>query len=392
MRHSSRFGFVILLLLPAYGWAVYAPIPEQEQGKALTVTLQAGVSHDSNIFGAATNTVDSMVYTLAPKLTLNTSVAPQTFVSAWYQATFDYFDNRPTDKLLISHEVSARLAHAFTPVTTIDLSDGFMVDKNPRSLLAGMPLNTDQSYQHNEFDARLMTAPGEAAGMVLKYRNILYQYDDAGLARNLDRMEHLAGIEATYKFLPEATLVGEYRYQKIGYDQVGAFTDKQSHFLLAGGDYSPGKHLAVSARAGAEDRTREGDRNTTAPYAEFTCKYTYTEQSFVSAGYTYSLEETNDPIRFTDTKMHRLLLNVQHALTARIIASGSITVEPAELQGRAGVAAVEETGTRLGAALTYVIGRNFTVSATWDYDKVDSDAAYRCQERTRLGVHGRLYF
>jgi predicted porin len=391
MRHSSWFGFVILWL-PACAWAVYAPVPEQEQGKAFTVTLQAGVCHDSNIFGSATNTIDSMVYTVAPKLAFNASVAPQTFVSLWYQATFDYFDNRPTDKSLVSHGASARLAHAFTPATTIDLSDGFQADKNPRSLLAGVPLNTDQSYQHNEFDARLTTAPGAAAGMVLKYRNVLYRYDDKGLARDLDRMEHLAGIEGNYKFLPEAALVGEYRYQNIRYDQVGAFKDKQSHFLLAGCDYSPGKRLAVNARAGAEDRTREGDRNTTAPYAEFTCKYTYTEQSFVSAGYTYSLEETDDPARYTDTKMHRLLLNVQHALTARIVASGSVTMEPSKLLARRGGANVKETTTRLGAALTYVAGRNFTVSATWDHDKVDSDAAYRRQERTRLGVHGRLYF
>ena len=86
------------LFLPALAWAVYAPIPEQEQGKAFTVTVDAGVSHDSNIFGSATNTIDSMVYSVAPKLAFNASVTKQTFLSAAYQLSFDYFDKRPTDK------------------------------------------------------------------------------------------------------------------------------------------------------------------------------------------------------------------------------------------------------------------------------------------------------
>jgi hypothetical protein len=43
-------------------------------------------------------------------------------------------------------------------------------------------------------------------------------------------------------------------------------------------------------------------------------------------------------------------------------------------------------------ALTYVARRNFTVSATYDYDRVHSDAPDRQQDRTRFGVNGRLYF
>ena len=390
--NQTRWLWLGSLFLPAVAWAVYAPIPEQEQGKAFTVTVAAGVCHDSNIFGSATNTIDSMVYSLAPKLAFNASVTPQTFLSAAYQVTFDYFDNRPTDKSLVSHDASARLAHAFTPVTALDLSDGFQVEKNPRSLLAGVPLNVDQSFERNEFDGRLTTALGAKNGAVFKYRNIWLQYDDAGLGTNLDRMEQLAGVEWNDKFLPETTLAGEYRYQNIRYDHAGVFKNKQSNFLLAGFDYTPGKQLSVSTRLGAEQRRREGNFSTTAPYAEFTCKYTYSEQSFVSAGYTYSLEETDDPVHYSDTKMNRLFLNVQHGVTARVIASGSITVEPSVLQGRLGGANVKETSTRLGGALTWVARKNFTVSATYDYDRVNSDVSYRRQARTRYGVNGRLYF
>lgn len=379
-------------LLPALAWAVYAPIPEQEQGKPFTVTIEAGAYHDSNIFGSATGAIGSMVYSVAPKLAFNASVEKQTFVSASYQATFDYFNNRPTDKSLVSHDAALRLAHEFTQASNIDLSEAFQVEKNPQSLLAGVPLNADQSFQRNQFDGRLTTALDQKTGVVFKYRNLSFNYDDARLSQNLDRTEHLAGLELHNKFLPEITVVGEYRYQAINYDHVGGMKDKRSNYLLTGADYALGKQLTLSGRAGVEDRKRAGERGITAPYAELTWKYDYAEKSFVTAGYTYSLEETDNPALFTDTKLNRFFVNLQHAVTAMVVASGSITVEPSTLLGRRGLPDISETTTRLGLALTYVARKNFTVSATYDYDRVNSDARDRQQMRTRFGVNGRLYF
>jgi len=68
----------VLVVLPAV-WAVYAPIPEQEQGKDFAATLRAGLSHDSNIFGAPTAAISSSVYTFAPSFKYNVSVTDQTF-------------------------------------------------------------------------------------------------------------------------------------------------------------------------------------------------------------------------------------------------------------------------------------------------------------------------
>lgn len=380
------------LFLPALAWAVYAPIPEQEQGKAFTVTVDAGVSRDSNIFGSATNPISSTVYSLAPKLAFNASVTPQTFLAAAYQISFDYFDNRPTDKLLVSHDALLRLAHAFTQVSTIDLNNEFQVEKNPQSLLAGVPLNTDQSFTRNQFDGRYASAFNPTLGFVVKYRNLYYDYVAPGLSQSLNRMEHLAGLELNDKLLPELTVLGEYRYQAIDYAHVSDLKDKRSNFFLTGADYTAGKQLSFSGRVGAEDRRRDGERSTTAPYAEFTGKYLYTERSYVSGGYTYSLEETDNPALFTDTKMNRFFVNVQQALTAMVVGSASATYEPSVLLGRRGLPNVNEDTLRLGLALTYVARKNFTLSATYDYDRVNSDAPNRRQDRTRFGLNGRLYF
>ena len=47
----------LVTALPA--WAVYAPVPEQDQGKAWTVSLTGGISEDTNIF-AARGAIDSV--------------------------------------------------------------------------------------------------------------------------------------------------------------------------------------------------------------------------------------------------------------------------------------------------------------------------------------------
>jgi len=139
------------------------------------VTVQSSAYYDSNIFGAATGAIDSMVYSIAPRLAFNASADPQTFVSASYQPRLDYFDNRPTEKWLLSHEAALRIAHAFTDITNVDLADAFDVEKNPQSLLPGIVLNTDQSYTRNEFDGRLTTALGPKTGAVFKISQHLLQ-------------------------------------------------------------------------------------------------------------------------------------------------------------------------------------------------------------------------
>lgn len=380
-------------LFPIIGWAVYAPIPEQEQGKALSYRLGASAYYDSNIFGGATNEINSMVYNLTAAISYNGSVDDQTFASGSYEISNDHMVDRPGSKNLTSHNLGGRLAHAFAQDTTLDVSGAYNVSKNPESLLPGLPLSTDQSFRRAQLDARYTTTAGPKTGVVGKYRFLNYSYDTASLAVDLDRAENLFGLELNYAYLPETKLVGEYRYQTIAYDTAAALKDKSSHFLMAGFDYSPGKQMLMSARAGFEDRTRDSAPGVTAPHIELSSRYTYTEGSFLAAGYTYGIEEPSDVDRFTDSDVNRLFVNVQHQLSGAFTASGSITYDSAVLQGRSGVHVdVDEKTTRLGLALSWRPNKNWTVSGTYDHDDVSSDDANREQTRDRLGVSARFTF
>jgi len=387
-----RVLFVVGLLSALPAVAVYAPVPAQEQGKDLMVAVRAGLSHDSNLFGAATGAVSSTIWELAPSVAYNASVTDQTFMSGSYGLTLNQFKNRPGKKLLDSHDLSLRVAHAFTPSTTIDVNNLFMVSRNPESLLAGIPLNPDQSFNRNQLDGRFVTPLNPKVGLTVKARTVYFDYRNASLGRSLDRIENLYGVAGDYAILPELKGVAEFRHQDVFYRKVGEAKNKSSDYLMGGVDYAVAQKLTVSGRLGVEWRRRVAERNTTAPYAEFTGRYSYAPQSFIAGGYGYTLEETSDTARFTDSKVNRLFVNVQHSITALIVASGSLAYEPSQLQGRVGEVNIDERTSRAGLALSYLPGKNWTVTASYDYDRVRSDLASREMRRTRTGLSGTYRF
>ncbi len=380
----------LLAALPAR--AVYAPIPEQEQGKDLTFTFAGEVSHDSNIFGGATGAISSMVYEFAPSVVYNASVTDQTFLSLSYRLTLDHFDDRPGQETLDSHDLTARVAHAFNQSTTLDVVDDYQVARNPESVLNGLPLNTDQSFQRNELDAHYSTDVTGKIGADVKARTVYYKYRDAGLGRSIDRIENLFGLAGNYAVLPETKLVGEFRHQDVYYRKLGEIKNKSSDYLMGGVDYAVAKKLTTSARVGAEWRHRASERSATAPYAEVSAKFDYLEGSFISAGYMRTLEEPSDTVRFTDTRVNRFFANVQHHVTPLIVLSGSLTYEPSQLEGRRGQVNVDEDTVRTGVAASYLPTKHWTLSVTYDNDHVDSDDPARDLRRERAGANASYAF
>jgi hypothetical protein len=388
-----RASIVTLLLAALPAGAAYAPLPEPELQQDWVVTLRAGVIHDSNIFGADQGAISSMVYQASPGIAYNGSLSDQTFASFNYLLAIDHFADRPGDRTLDSHTIMARLAHAFSPASTIDVSDTYQIAKNPESLLAGLPINTDQSFKRNELNARWEASPLPKAGLTLKARSVTYRYDNARLARSLDRIENLYGVAGTYDVLPEFKAVGEYRHEDIFYREQGdEQKNKRTNFMIGGFDYAVARKLALTGRVGGQWRRRAAERSTSSPYAEFSAKYDYARRSFLAAGFAHTFEETSNIDLYTDTRVNRFFLNVQHALSGLLVASGSFTFEPSQLQGRRGVADVDETTHRFGLGLTWLPTPHWSFTASFDHDKVDSDAPGRGQERQRVGASGSYVF
>ena len=255
-----------------------------------------------------------------------------------------------------------------------------------------MPINTDQSLKRNQLDGRFVTTLGQKTSGTVKLRSINYRFDNVLLGSSIDRTENLLGAEVAQAVLPTAKLIGEYRHQNVNYRSGGGSKDKKSNFLIGGVDYNVAKKLTATGRIGYEWRQRDGERSSEAPYVELSTKYDYAEQSYITSGYVYTFEEASNVASYTDTKVSRFFVNVQHALSALVVVSGSLNFEPSILQGRRGVTDVDETTTRVGLALSYLINKNWSASTTFDHDKVSSDLASRELKRDRYGLNAALSF
>jgi len=373
--------------------AVYAPIPDQEQGKDLSLSLLSGISYNTNIFGASTDPIGSFDFEVSPKVSFNSSLTDQTFFSAFFQPTLDYFDSRPGKKTVYSQVVNARIAHSYSKTSVLDVTDNYAYDQNPEVLLNGVAVNTDQTLQSNDFDGRYSFSPVEKLGMVLKARSDYFDYINPGLGGELNRFENLYGMEFDYSLLPDLKIAGEYRHQDVDYQTDPSDKNKHSDFLMAGFDYTASEDLSASVRVGAEYRHREGGLpDETSPYAEVSAKYDYAKGSFVSIGYTYSIEESSDPVLFEDENVSRFFANIQHAFTPLIVGSASFDYEPARLNALPGQADIDEDTTHAGVALTYLPTKNWRLTASYDYDFVDSGLSDRGLERSRVGVSATVTF
>ena len=373
---------------------MYAPIPVQEQGKDLAFSVEAGISYNNNIFGAPSKPIASFVFEVSPKISFNSSLTDQTFFSAAYHPTLDYFDKRPGTKAVYSQAVDVRLAHSFSRTSVLDLNDTYSYDQNPESVLNGAPVNTDQTLQSNEFNGRYTFAPLEKLGLVLKARSAYYDYTNRSLGDLLNRFENLYGMEFDYTLQPTLKLAGEYRHEDVDYETHPSTDNKHSDFLMAGFDYTAGPNMTASARVGGEYRHRAGLGDETVPYAELSGKYDYAKGSFVSVGYMYTLEETSDPALFSDEQVSKFFANIQHTFTPLIVGSASVDYEPARLHGLKSVpqADIDEDSTHAGLALTYLPTKAWVVTASYDYDFVYSGLNYRGLNRSRVGVSATVSF
>ena len=374
---------------PLFG--VYAPIPEQPPaGKTgATFSVKGGVAHDSNVFGASSNEISSTIWTLAPRVDFKAEFEKNTTLGASYGLTLDQFDQRPGDKLLDSHEVMLAGEHKWSEQRRLSLSDALTVTRNPESLLSGVKLNTDQSFTQNQFDGQYLTDITGQFSATAKLRTTNFDYRDAALGRSLDRLENLYGLAANYN-LGETKAVGEFRHQDIYFSKLGETKNKTSEYLMGGVDYEMAKRLSLAGRLGVEWRDRAAERNTTAPYAEFLATWylggASDKRSFVVGGLDYKLEETSDTTRFNDTQVIRAFSRVRFWVMPNVAVSASLNYEPSTLQGRRGQRDVDETTVRGGLGLSYLAPKNWAISATFDYDRVSSDDAFRNLQRTRVGL------
>ncbi len=303
----------------------------------------------------------------------------------------DDFDVNGYIAFAITHKATPRLTLAANVYASYQSQPNF--DSFNRGGLGFSRQNQDYFYSINKFSVAYAWTPKFST--VTSYSLGVVDYDSEVVSTFEDRFEHTFGNEFRFLVLPTTTLVAEYRFGIVDYNDTNN-RGSTSHFLLAGLDHSFSPRFSVSARGGVEFRefdndgffNHEGDE--TSPYAEGTVNYAIAQNTSLSWSNRYSLEEPDVPDSFSRTTF-RTALSLRHSFTSRIVAGLSVAYQHDDNDGSLGFDGFEEDSYDVLLSLRYAISRNWAIDVGYNHTEVVSDESL-FREFSRNRVYGGVSF
>jgi hypothetical protein len=414
--------------------AVYAPeagSPQATKPWSLSATLRG--FYDSNYstspkHDAAGNDLrrDSFGFEVSPSASLNL-IRDQTTIGLNYVYSLRWYEDRDSEGLPSadhSHQVNAKLSHAFTPRYKFDISDSFVIAQEP-SLFddPGTPaasfLRSDGDNVRNTVLTSFSIGITEQTTVVLGYSNQFYDYDDEGLNSRsalLDRMEHLGSINLRQVVLPKTVLVAGYQYEVVEYaddEFLGAGAqiyraderDSTSHYFYIGVDQGITPTLNASLRGGAQLTEYDFespvfaavDDSHVSPYVDANATWLYMQGSYAQLGVRHQRAQTDvgflpgpgGLIPNLDAESTTVYASVNHRIyggfVASLIAQYQHSVYEVDV-----VDDSEDDYFLAGLNLTYEINKFLAAEIGYNYDRLNSDLALRGFTRNRvyIGIRG----
>jgi len=375
--------------------AAYAPgLSETEKAKFWSVSLGLRGFYDSNYNTQPSALAkDSFGLDVSPRLSLN-YVMDTTTASLDYAYGMRYYASRDTGKEDQSHQVTAKLGHAFSENYKIDVADSFVVAQEPEivdnSGVISLPLRADGSNFRNTasvmFDGWFTRNLGADVG----YQNTIYDYDQAGFGSYsalLDRMEHLATAKLNWRVLQQTILNLGYNYQVLDHNSkdlvaLGTpadFRDSRSHYIWVGAEQNFTSTLNAFVRLGAEYAEYPNishaagaalDGSTWSPYAKAGATWSYTKGSSLQVNVNHERSQT------TVLAMDQEATTFQVVLTHQITAKLTGNLLGAYQHGEFSQGAYKNSGQdffTVGANLAYQINQYLAAEAGYNFDRLSSE-------------------
>ena len=201
---------------------------------------------------------------------------------------------------------------------------------------------------------------------------LVVHYDDSAIGFNQDRIEDTIGEQVRWS-ISRATLVGEYRFQIVNYNQ--SMLSSNSHYVLGGIDYAFNERVTITTRGGATFRFFDDGTERTEPRAEGTLKYSIGRKSSIAGNVSYGLEEP-DIANFTSRTTFRAGLQLNYWLTAHILSTlNSYYTDSRNSSSNAATASSSpnEKSYSVTLGLEYALTHRWGVHANFDYSGLKSD-------------------
>jgi len=364
---------------------------------------------------------DSFGFEVSPTASLNLPME-KTMVGLSYTYSMKYYENR-NNSADHSHQVNAKINHAFTEDYNIDLSDSFVVaqeaellckEGDPRTLLRANGNNI-----RNTAGAKLSGKLTEQFGFLVGYENSIYDYQDDRYEKYLDRMEHLATFNIRWRVLEQT--IGILGYQ-FGYNDFNAsgnlpvpfnvstnvstsLRDNRSHYAYVGVDQALTSQLNASVRVGAQytEYPNVSDygfggilkKDTTIPYADARVSYTYLPSSYAQLGVKHTRAATD--LEALDQEATTVYAVLNHKITEKLNANliaqyQNGTYQDYYLGGTAVNNDLTDDYYSLGLNVSYQINQFIVAETGYNFDRLDSDVQYRSFTRNRVYVGVRASY
>jgi len=279
-------------------------------------------------------------------------------------------------KLAVTHKASPRLTLSLDAYIAYLSEPDFTIAQGFNRRAGNYFFTQDKFTANYAWSARFATASSYTLGAL--------HYDDNLVGSFENRWENTFGNEFRFLLAPTTTLVAEYRFELVTYEDVNR--NSQTHFALGGFDHSFDPRLSASVRAGAEFRDYESDGSSTGPYFEGTLKYAVAKQTSVSWTNRYGIEEP-DVILSQGRNTFRTGLSAKHDFTPRISATLGVYYQHDDYQSLSQpgffVPGFTEQDADVAFSVRYSITRYLAVEAGYNYTDVWSDIPAREYTRNR---------
>ena len=308
----------------------------QEGTKPFTATVAIREGYDSNPLTQSyqsSQDIDSSTYTsIQPSLGYN-YIGLQADAALRYDFSGTYYPsiNQQYD-IQYAQTFVGRYTYAIDPRTSFTLANNFVYTEQPlvqQFTGLGISPTFNTSTINNLATAQADYRVTDRLSMITRWNNTLVYL--GGSSSNGNYMNNGAFQQFRLDFTPETVGTFSFDYQLFDYDNDNAYRDNQQASFSIGADHTFLPELFFSGRIGIQlndnfglaDNSNiisaggmgsgEQEINAT-PFASISSTWNYEERSFVSAGFSMQVQQSNQAIQ-SDSEAYTLNLNWDHSFT-----------------------------------------------------------------------------
>jgi hypothetical protein len=344
------------------------------------LSLNTTVGYDDNVSTSHSNQIESAFNGLS--LGVGTHVGSQrTRLDADVSLGIVYYWDRPGRKYDPDMSLKLSFTHQFNPRLVLGISSFMTYQTQPNFAIGAGQNNNVGDYIFTTESITLGYQWSRRLSTVTSYSLSTFTYDEAAVAAQQNRFEHLIAEQIRYQLYPTVTAAFEYRFGYIDYETAN--TDSYSSYILAGADFTLSPKLAFTFRGGAEFRHQLGTfaGDSSYPYFESTLSYEYQLGSFVRWYNRYGFEEANFGSNTGAKKTYRTGIQIGHSFGNKLKAGLSAYYTNSQFNAPS---SVTENAFDITGSLSYAFTQKFSIQLSYSFTQINSDLVLDAYTRNRV--------